>query len=129
MKKEYRKAYNEAKKVFQKLDYIFSGVHFGQYFKQLFNMNYTEEKNHQNRRKNGLTVKEGAVYFSVKDLAECIQGKNPNYSIKNILTIRPSVLFAHSIFLNYHVEVKKAFEGVNIELINSFDYAEAMKTE
>jgi len=48
-------------------------------------------------------------------------------SLKEYLSIRQSIFFAHSLVLNYREELTKALEGVNWEDILKIDYAELMK--
>lgn len=122
-----KKALNE---VYNKIDYTFQSIKWGQYGNQYYNMIKDEEKQHRKGKPShvtcGLSISEAIKLFYVRDIIEALQEKY-SYTIKDYLHIRQSVLMAYSLVANYREEIEKALEGVNFDEILSLDYAELMK--
>lgn len=116
--------------VYYKLDYTLQGIHWGNYGKQLFNLIKKEEKEHRrycpDSVKCGLSISDAVKLFFVHGIIDGLQQKT-QYTIKDVLNIRPSVILAYSIALNYMDELNKSLEGINLEDVLSLDYAELMK--
>lgn len=116
--------------VYSKLDYTLSSIHWGNYGKQLFKMIQDEEKDHRRFRPEnvscGLSISEAVKLFYVKGLVESLQGKN-HFTMRDYIHIQQSVLLAQSLAENYQDELSKAIEGLPIDEVLAFDYAELMK--
>lgn len=115
---------------YSKLDYAFSSIHYGCYGKQLFKMIKDEEKGHRkfcpDGIKCGLTISEAVKLFYCQGIIEGITDKL-NFTVKDYISIRQSILMCQSLALNYKDEIINALQGVNYSDILSIDYAELMK--
>lgn len=127
LKSKQRKILNE---VYQALNYALSSIHSGQYGEKLFSMLRKEELKHRKFCPAGivccLSVSEAVKIFFCRDIIEGLQGKY-NFTVKDILNIRPSVLFAHSLALNYREELQKAIENLPFNEVLGLNYADLIK--
>jgi hypothetical protein len=133
MTHEEKKNFQEVEKAFSQLQDAFSGIKCGQYGNKLYKLNIQEEKEHRRGSPDsvtpGLTTAQGAKYFYVRFLVDYIEGKQKRPTIKDVLTMRPSAIMSATLCENYPNEIKKALEGVNIDVIDTLDYAELMKDD
>ena len=133
MTKEEKKNFKEVDKAFQKIQYCFSSIKWGRYGEEYFALCLKEEKAHLRGKPegifHGLTVSQGAKLFFVQYLIKFLYFKEKLPTIKDVLTCRPSWIFAGTLAENYPDEIRKALEDVNIDLIHSLDYAELVKED
>lgn len=139
MTTQEKKKFKEVDKAFFNIQHVFSSVHHGQYGKQYFKLHMEEEKQHRrscpDSIKSGLTISEAVKLFFVQYLVKFLDNTRKIPDIKQVLTVRPSYIFAGALVLNYGDDIKKALnmtyngESIDIEVIKSLDYAELMKDD
>jgi len=112
-----------------KIEKVLSSVAWGQYGNQYLDMNIKEEKGHRGSRDCafGLTVKEAAKLFYVRQIVEYLTEPKRVPTIKEYLFIRQSCFMAASLAENYQKELAAALQGVDVEAIRNLDYAELVK--
>jgi len=127
-KKQSLKLINE---VYGRIKEVLESVHWGGYHKQYYNLNLKEEAEHRRFCPDGvtcgLTKIEAVKLFYVQEIVEALFKPSFVPTLKDYLSIRQSIFFAHSLALNYREELTKALEGVNWEDILKIEYAELMK--
>jgi hypothetical protein len=127
-KKQSLKLINEA---YYKIKDVLESVHFGSYHRDYYALNLKEESEHRRFCPAGvtcgLTRVEAVKLFYVQEIVEALFKPSFVPSLKDYLSVRQSIFFAHSLALNYREELVKALEGVNWEDIVKVDYAELMK--
>jgi hypothetical protein len=128
------KAIKAIDKAYYSIDNVLSCVTWGNYGKEYFNLNLTEEKRHCNFKpdhiKNGLTVKQGARFFYVKEIIDFLLDKKAYIpSASEFIELRTSIFYAYSLVCKYKQELIEALKDVDKDFILSLDYAELQKTE
>lgn len=133
MNKTERKQFKEVEKAFTKLQYLFSSIKYGHYGKQYYTLCYKEEKEHLRHKPDecfhGLTISQGAKLFFVKYLVDFLYFKDRLPTLKDVLTCRQSWIFSATLAENYPDEIRKALEGIDINIIHTLDYAELVKAD
>lgn len=111
---------------------VLENIHIGEYHNQYYNLNKAEEKDHDRCRPSsisrGISISEAVKLFYVLHIVRSLSG-DKNYTIKDYIHIRKSVLMAQSLVENYKDELKKALNGFSYHDILNIDYAELQKTE
>lgn len=92
--------------------------------RKYFDINRREEKRHLSGLigKQGLTLAEGSIYFSVKWIIEPLFNGNI-YTIKDIINFREEALIGASLALNYEKELKEALKNIDFNEWQNIDYA------
>lgn len=141
MNKQDKEKFKEVEKAFRQLDYIFSGISWGQNFKNLYNQCAKEERQHRKgcpeslKQGYGCTISEASKYFAVKWILDYSEG---NYipSIKDVLYLKPSCVMSATLCANYPDEIKKALQGdaitnyhydIDLARIKALDYCSMIK--
>jgi hypothetical protein len=127
-KKESFKLLNEA---YWKIKDVLECVGHGCYHNQYYALNLKEEKEHRGFCPDGvtcgLTIGEAVKLFYVKEVIEALFKPSYTPTVKDYLSVRQSIFFAHSLAVNYKEELLKALQGINWQSIIDIDYAELMK--
>jgi hypothetical protein len=128
-KKEIFKLLNEA---YWKIKNVLECVGHGSYHSQYYALNLKEEKEHRQfypwgYLPCGLTTGEAVKLFYVQEIVEALFMPSFIPTVKDYLSIRQSIFFAHSLAVNYKEELSKALQGINWLDIIEIDYAELMK--
>jgi len=119
------------KEAYWKIKEVLESVHFGGYHTQYYNLNLKEESEHRQFCPDGvicgLTKIEAVKLFYVQEIVEALF--KPSYipTVKDYLSVRQSIFFAHSLVANYREELTKALQGIDWQGIIDIDYAELMK--
>lgn len=115
---------------YYKIDYVLSKINWVGIGKELFDLIKSEEVQHRKFCPDGIKITLPVVYavklFYVQGIIQGLSGKL-NYTIKDYLSIRKSVLVCQCITENYNKELFEALEFVNFQEILDLDYAELMK--
>jgi hypothetical protein len=127
-KKQSLKLINEA---YWKIKDVLESVHFGSYHSQYYALNLKEESEHRRFCPDGvtcgLTKVEAVKLFYVQEIVEALFKPSFVPSLKDYLSVRQSIFFAHSLALNYREELTRALAVVNWEDILKINYAELME--
>lgn len=128
---EKRKALKFIDSYYYKIKSVLECQHFGEYHNQFYNLIRDEEKQHRHWKPEGincgLTIAEATKYFYVRDLIEAVLKLSKIPDIKEVLHLKPSYVFCHTLALNYEKELKEVLQDVDIKILYEIDYAELMK--
>jgi len=113
-----------------KIKDVLESVAWGNYHKEYFGIIQAEEKAHRRLCPEGitcgLTQAEAVKIFYVQTVFEYLFTER-KLSARDYLSVRKSHFFACSLVENYKEELNKALQGVDVQSVNSVDYAELMK--
>lgn len=91
---------------------------------EYLSLHVEEEKAHRSYSKNlTLTVKQNAMLFAVKEIAQALTGARKAPEVKDYIIFRHSIYFAHSLVANYREEIEKAWAGFDVNELASLDFA------
>ena len=122
---------NLVSRAYSRLD-ILNSLTMTRYRDRLFRMCVEEEREHRRGRPSnwhppkGATVQAAGRLFTVQYLVECILGKR--FSVEDLIYIRPSVMYAQSVALNYQKEIREALSDMDLPELRRLDYCELMRT-
>ena len=92
---------------------------------QYLKINYKEEKEHLRFKpkgiKNGLTIKEGSIFFSVKWILDSLLN-GFRYDIKDVLTCRISAVMGEAIAKKYERQLREGLKDIDIKEVLKIDY-------
>jgi hypothetical protein len=113
------------KKAFNRLEYCFSIVSWGQYGKQYWKQCQEESKQHGNWKpegiKRGLTVYEESQLFYVRTIAEYLYALKP-LNAGSFLWTKTSCFYAYALVNDYRKEIVKSLEGIDTQALGRLDY-------
>jgi hypothetical protein len=96
------------------------------YRDRLFDVCADEERRHRKYAPEGFrypkaaTVANAARLFTVKYIVDALLGER--YGIKDVLYLKPSVIYAQAIAENFGPEIRRALEGFDLRELCAMDY-------
>jgi len=123
MNKEQRQIKKIIDKAYSDL-YVLSNITWTPYRDEIFDLNKKDEKRHRFNRPSSdfeASINDCAKMFTVKNIAESLLNKN-KYSIKDLINIRKSCLYAQSIVENYKDKILEAWKDQDIKYLADLDY-------
>ena len=125
MTKEQKEIVKTIDRAYSKL-HVLNNIKWTAFRDDLFDMNKKDEIRHRksfdNRDYSGVaSISDCAKLFVVHNIAESLLNKS-KYTIKDLLIIRKSCLYAQSLVENYKEMIEKAWESENIKNLADLDY-------
>ena len=120
----------EQKQIKKKIDsaysdlYFLSNITWTPYREELFDMNKKDEKKHRYNRNSSdfeAPINDIARMFTVKNIAESLINAE-KYTVKDLLSIRKSCLYAQSVVENYKDRILEAWKDQDIKYLANLDY-------
>jgi len=104
--------------------YVLSNITWTPYRDEIFDLNKKDEKQHRFNRPSSdfeASVNDCAKLFTVKNIAESLLNGN-KHTIKDLINIRKSCLYAQSVVENYKDKILEAWKDQNIKYLADLDY-------
>ena len=123
MNKEQKQIKKVIDKAFSQL-HVLSNITWTPYRDEIFNMNKKDEKRHRYNRPVSdfeASVNDCAKMFTVKNIAESLLNRN-KHTIKDLINIRKSCLYAQSVVENYKDKILEAWKDQDIKYLADLDY-------
>lgn len=125
MNKQQKEIIKRINKAYSKL-YILSNITWTPYRDDLFKMIRKEEKRHRGGNwseyhQNSASINDCARMFTVKYIAENLL-KPDLHTVKDLLNIKQSCLYAQSLVENYGDRIRKAWIDEDIKYLSDLDY-------
>jgi len=123
MNKEQRQIKKIIDKAYSDL-YVLSNITWTPYRDEIFDLNKKDEKQHRFNRPSSdfeASVNDCAKLFTVKNIAESLLNKN-KHTIKDLINIRKSCLYAQSVVENYKDKILEAWKDQDIKYLADLDY-------
>jgi hypothetical protein len=123
MNKEQRQIKKIIDKAYSDL-HVLSNITWTPYRDELFELNKKDEKQHRFNRPSSdfeASVNDCAKLFTVKNIAESLLNKN-KHTIKDLIKIRKSCLYAQSVVENYKDKILEAWKDQDIKYLADLDY-------
>lgn len=123
MNKEQRQIKKIIDKAYSDL-YVLSNITWTPYRDEIFDLNKKDEKKHRFNRPSSdfeASVNDCAKLFTVKNIAESLLNKN-KHTIKDLINIRKSCLYAQSVVENYKDKILEAWKDQDIKYLADLDY-------
>jgi len=123
MNKEQRQIKKIIDKAYSDL-YILSNITWTPYRDEIFDLNKKDEKQHRFNRPSSdfeASVNDCAKLFTVKNIAESLLNRN-KHTIKDLINIRKSCLYAQSVVENYKDKILEAWKDQDIKYLADLDY-------
>ena len=123
MNKEQRQIKKIIDKAYSDL-YVLSNITWTPYRDEIFDLNKKDEKQHRFNRPSSdfeASVNDCAKLFTVKNIAESLLNRN-KHTIKDLINIRKSCLYAQSVVENYKDKILEAWKDQDIKYLADLDY-------
>ena len=123
MNKEQRQIKKIIDKAYSDL-YVLSNITWTPYRDEIFDLNKKDEKQHRFNRPSSdfeASVNDCAKLFTVKNIAESLLNGN-KHTIKDLINIRKSCLYAQSVVENYKDKILEAWKDQDIKYLADLDY-------
>ena len=104
--------------------YVLSNITWTPYRDEIFDLNKKDEKQHRFNRPSSdfeASVNDCAKLFTVKNIAESLLNRN-KHTIKDLINIRKSCLYAQSVVENYKDKILEAWKDQDIKYLADLDY-------
>ena|SRR6056300_404082 len=123
MNKEQRQIKKIIDKAYSDL-YVLSNITWTPYRDEIFDLNKKDEKQHRFNRPSSdfeASINDCAKLFTVKNIAESLLNGN-KHTIKDLINIRKSCLYAQSVVENYKDKILEAWKDQDIKYLADLDY-------
>jgi len=132
MNKEQKKIVKKINQAYDKLRFL-DNITWTSYREDLLEMNKKDEKKHRSGdwyefHKNSASITECSKMFVVTNIAESLLNKN-KYTIRDLIRIRKSCLYAQSVVDNYKDKILEAWKDEDIEYLSKLDYVSLVNWE
>lgn len=128
---EKRQALKFIDKYFYRIRDVLECQHYGEYHTQYYNLIRNEEKHHRQWKPEGvtcgITITESTKYFYTRDIIEAVFKVSKIPDIKEVLHLKPSYVFCHTLVLNYEKELKEVLQDVDLQVLSQIDYVKLME--
>ena len=111
--------------------YVLSNITWTPYRDEIFDLNKKDEKQHRFNRPSSdfeASVNDCAKLFTVKNIAESLLNRN-KHTIKDLINIRKSCLYAQSVVENYKDKILEAWKDEDINYLSNLDYMSLVNWE
>lgn len=132
MNKTNKKDIQRFKAIWNKAQHKLNSLSWNKYGDELLKANLLESKSHDRFRgediKRGITIKEEAVFFAIKRLAEYtynLEGYKPKAEDYN--HVLKSIFIAYALADEYNKELKEIISLKDAQFLNKLDYCELIK--
>lgn len=119
------------KKINKELQYLFSSISYGQYYRDYLQENVKEERKHQmfkpDNISSGLSVNEGGTFFAVKQVIEFLTNPKKAPDLEAYLYLRKAIYTAYALTENYRADILTALKDIDYNEVLKIDYCDLMQ--
>jgi len=132
MNKQQKEIIKKINQAYGKLRFL-DHITWTSYREDLLNMNKKDEKRHRSGNwyefhKNSASITECSKMFVVSNIAESLLNTN-KHTIKDLINIRKSCLYAQSVVENYKDKILEAWKDEDINYLSNLDYMSLVNWE